>query len=211
LGPIYQLFAGLAMTRAALLSALTLGIFLPSSSARADIPILPQDLPDGRTPYSIEVTYDPDKDVSFLYVGRRALGTVQAGEKQSLWEPGRTQSVVAAVSLSLGLASVLLLRGRRGAQIACGLVAAIGIGAIGVEALGNAPAPKPPPSANPQPSPTTLAGRRPHFALTKFQGETVVEVVEGEQIRLVIGTKPKPPRVFNRPIDDSPNSPFQLK
>jgi len=202
------------MQRAFIFSALVIaGVFIDSllsaNAARADIPPPPRDLPDGKIPIPIEVSYDLNKDVSFLYIGREALKSAGGGEeKQSLRAPGATRSIVAAGALSLGLAGLLLLRGKRRAQIACGLVLAIGLGAIGIEAWANAPAPNPPGGPN---GPFDLGDGGPNFKPKAFHGDAVVEIVDGDrahQIRLVIGTKPKPQRQFRgAPLQSPPEGP----
>jgi len=193
------------MQRVALLSALAVAGLLSTTAARADLPVPPKDLPEGQTAVSIQVTHDPDKDVSFLYIGRQALETASPkAEKQSRWTPGPTRSMIAAMALSLGIAGLFFMRGKRGAQIACGLVLAAGMGVLSAEAWGNA-APVPPPARDlkfhfdPVWNLTTAEGKK------VFNGDAVIVVGEGHSVRLVIGTKPKPRRVSDGP----PNYPPQ--
>jgi hypothetical protein len=159
--------------------------------ARADIPPLPVDLPAGKTPVPIEVSYDQTKDITFLYIGNDVLASAARDnkDKQGFHAPGAARSIVAALALSLGVAGIFLLRGKRTAQAACGLVMIVGLGALGAEAWGNAA----PPIKTPPPGPPATTGRdlRPKT----FNGDAVVEIVDGDgsyHVRLVIGTKPKP-------------------
>jgi hypothetical protein len=173
---------------------------LSSIAARADIPPSPRDLPAGRTPYPIEVSYDETKDVTFLYMGQDALASAMNDKKkQSFHAPDATRSIVAALALSLGIAGMFLLRGKRTAQVACGLVLIVGLGALGAEAWGNAP---PPIKNTPVPQPDTS-----HLRPKGFRGDVVVELMGGEhahRVRLVIGTKPKPEYRRSGPIGPPP-------
>jgi len=199
------------MKRVALLIAFV-GLSSVSTAAWADVPPPPKDLPEGKQAVSIQVTHDPDKDVSFLYIGRQALETASPkGEKQSRWTPGPTRSMIAAMALSLGIAGLFFMRGKRGAQIACGLVLAAGLGALSAEAWGNAPAPPPKVpdpkfTLDPVWNLTTPDGKK------VFNGVTVVVLGEGRDVRLVIGTKHRPlnpprgPEYYNPPIKSAPSS-----
>jgi hypothetical protein len=192
------------MKRVALLSALVVAGLVSTTAARADVPVPPKDLPEGKTAVSIQVTHDPDKDVSFLYIGRQALETASPkAEKQSQWTPGPTRSIVAAMALSLGIAGLFFLRGKRGAQIACGMVLAAGLGVLSAEAWGNA-APVPPPAQDlkfkldPVWNLTTREGKK------VFNGDAVVVLHDWHDVRLVIGTKPKPKRDWQGPPVNPP-------
>jgi hypothetical protein len=193
------------MHRAAL-SAVVLASWA-ASSARADIPPPPRDLPSGKIPIPIEVSYAPDKDVTFLYLGREALESASDDKKkQTQWTPGTTRSIVAATALSLGVAGIFLLRGKRTAQVACGLVLLAGLGALGAEVWANAPAPIPNPPPPTPARPTDVSG--PDLRPKTFHGDAVVEIVDGDgahRVRLVIGTKPKPK--YQRVLPPEPPTP----
>jgi len=197
-------YAEFAMQRVALVSALAIA-GLATTVAVADIPPIPRDVPAGKQYVSLQVTHDPDKDVSFLYLGRDAVraGEPQAEQKTG-WNPSPTRSIVAATALSLGIAGLFFMRGKRGAPIACGLVLAAGLGTLGTEAWGNAPAP-PPPNRKYELDQvwnlTTAEGKK------VFNGDTVVVIGPGRDVRLVIGTKPKPQRERRDPQDFFPPRP----
>jgi hypothetical protein len=175
------------MKRAALLSALVVGLSLSSTAARADIPPPPRDLPEGKQPISLSVYYTPNKDITFIRIGRNALpGLVPQEDKKTGWAPSPTRSIAAATALSLGVAGLFLLRGKRGAQMACGMILAAGLGAFGAEVWGNAPAPDRAPPAPIDVRIETSGTPKP------FHGRAVVEVVDGQDIQLLIGTRPTP-------------------
>jgi hypothetical protein len=151
----------------------------------------------------LTVRFDPTQDVSVLYIGRDALPAVQP-EKKTGFAPGAGRSMVAAIALSCGVAGVFLLRGRRAAQLASGLVLAVGLGALGVEAWGNAP---PPVTLPPVAPPPFSAASDAHPKV--IEGETVIEIVDGGRVELVIGTKPRnaPPGAEPAPAPKSSNAP----
>jgi hypothetical protein len=201
------------MKRLVLGSVLILGTALTSealtSAARADVPPQPRDVPEGMRYTTLQVTHDPDKDTSFLYIGRQALEMADPKSEKTGWNTSPTRSILAALSLSLGVAGLFFLRGKRGPQIACGLVLAVGLGSIGAEAWGNAAPVRPDPKydADKVWNLISQSGQK------VFNGDTVIVMGQGRDIRLVIGTKPKPQRQFPRflepptPIAPAPNAP----
>jgi len=149
-----------------------------ATSVYADIPPRPVDLPNGKISTPLVVKVDPNKDVSFLRIPREQLK--EAGEAKDArqgWLPGRTQSMIAAMAASVGVASVFLLRGKRHAKIAVLFVS----GLVASGAVAQAWWAPPP-------------GRPPFAPPPNFSGEVVIEPTDGFQVELIIGTKPLPQR-----------------
>jgi hypothetical protein len=210
------------MKRVALLRGLVLVLPLAASSARADIPPPPADLPAGRYSTSYQIRFDPTKDVTILHLGRDVLEQAEADakkaapEKRSETSPGTTRSIVAATAMSLGLAGVLLLRGRRRSQIVCGLVLAAGLGAVGSEAWANLAPPPPAPSV-PVTTQFNLGGN-PGWIVARdgnrvFNGQIVVQLTSGNNVQLNVGTKALPQRTgrVGPPIPEPQPAPTSSK
>lgn len=158
-----------------------------SSPTWADIPPPPADLPQGKQSDPLVVRVDPTKDVSFLKLPRRALerAGLQVPARDARSDgPSRFRSVVAAGALSLGVASVLLLRGRRWRAAAA--AALVAVGAVLASAWATADVVPPPGQAAPL---TNLS----------LSGEVVIEVVDEGPVEMVLGMKPLPKRKPLRP------------
>lgn len=159
-----------------------------ASSALADIPVLPRDLPPGKTPVPLVVKKDADKDMSFLRISRQLAEQLSApgANKKADWSPSEPRSIIAALALSAGIAGAFFVRGRkRTAMLAAVLVSGTFIVTSAVQSHGNAapirPAPVPPLPID-------------------FQGGVVIEISDRKDffgVELIVGTK-KPPE-NNRP------------
>jgi hypothetical protein len=182
------------MTRTQLLSTLLVGLL--STSAAADIPLnsdSPKERPAGKKTIPVAVHFDTHADWSHLEIGREALD-IAPSEKQSRWSPSSTRSIVAAAALSLGIAGVVLLRGRRPAQMACFLVLAAALGAVGNETWANV-APHRYTFPDDAKVETGIVWNLDVNGRKVFLCDAVVEVIDGHDIRLVVGTKPFTPPV----------------
>ena len=178
----------------AIFGLLVVGL-LPASFALADIPPTPRDLPQGKSYQDLEVRVNSTKDISILRIPRSALEEAgleirdkkspKVGAMPPNASPSTTRSIVAALALSLGVAGVFFTRKKRGAMIAVALVSTTIVGAMGMQAWGNA-APMPIPRNDEE-----AAG------IKNFNGNVVIEIIEeGRRVELSIGTKPIPPRKF---------------
>lgn len=188
----------------AIFGLLVVGL-LPLPLARADVPPLPRDLPDGKSFEELEVKVDPNKDISFLRIPRSALGDAgldirdKKKEETGALTPSAERSVVAALAMSLGIAGVFFARKKRGAAIAVALVSATVVGAIGVQAWGDlAPFPRP----RPRPEAPVAAGGT---VTLPYDGHVVIQIVEEGPVQLTIGTKPLPK--YKRALPPGQSSP----
>lgn len=187
----------------ALFGLLVIGL-LPASFALADIPPTPRDLPPGKNYERLEVKVDAAKDMSFLRIPRSALNDAgldfrdKKSSKVGTTSPSTTRSIVAALALSLGVAGVFFTRRKRGAMIAVALVSTTIVGAMGMQAWGNA-APLPIPRNDAE-----AAG------IKNFRGNVVIQIVEDGDVELTIGTKPLP--VYKRALPPgAPNPSSELR
>jgi hypothetical protein len=184
---IHRLFASVAMAGA--------GILTIAGSALADIPPRPRDVPEGKIERPLTVRYDANKDCSFLYISKDALGGVQdvpapPANKSSLWSPSPLRSIIAALAMSGAVVAIFLVPRGRWSATAAGCIAGAAVIACAVELYSNAP---PPASALREPNDQVRALRE------NFNGDVVVEIVDRPGVELVVGTKPKPKYQRPRP------------
>jgi hypothetical protein len=157
--------------------AALVGLGILATRSYADIPPRPVDAPADKSTTPLVVRVDPNKDVSFLRVPREQLKeAAEAKDAKQGWLPGRTQSMIAAMAASIGVASVFLLRGKRNAKIAVWFVTGLVASAAVAQAWW-----APPPG-------------KPFTTPANFSGEVVIEPTDGFQVELIIGTKPLPQR-----------------
>lgn len=134
------------------------------------------------------VKTDETQEVSVLRIGREALK--QAGwpvpGRRAEMSPSNLRSIVAAVALSLGIAGLFLLRGRRGAAATAGLLAGAIVAMVAMQAWGNMPPPH---------------RVRPALPAGDYRGRVVIEIVNepAGEAELIIGMMAKPERAPEPP------------
>lgn len=167
--------------------ALCLGWLLVAGKCFADLPKPPvpppNELPSGAFRIRpCKVTTNPELPVLWLKIPRQEFNAItqENAPKQSNWAPARTQSIVAAMVASIGLASIVFLRMNRSAKIAMLFVVGVVCSGAAAEAWWNAP----PPFNLPTKPAATVSERD-----FKLPGRLVIQVTDSGSMELAVGTK----------------------
>jgi len=170
--------------------ALCLGWLLVAGKCFADLPKPPVPPPNaqpsdpsnevrsGRSTRYYKATTDPAKEVSVLRIPRKELDAIVAenARKQTSAAPLRTQSIIAALAASIGVASVVFLRMNRQTKVAMLFVVGLVGSSAAADAWWNISRP---PDLQPRQSKGSI----------EHSGPIVVEVTDTGSMELTIGTK----------------------